>query len=177
MPKFRYSPDCGASGFSPTIAPFAFRISTFGLRVLNFEFLKTVPAILGALQPPRGSRSPEVPMRVARFSLLFSLLFLILSSAHPARPGGQSASSTASAPQLLQQSLAALQGTTPITDVALTGSARRIAGSDDESGSATLKALAGTGARLDLSLSSGPRSELRNTSSAQPAGSWSGPRP
>ena len=114
-------------------------------------------------------------MRVARLSLLISTLFLILSSAQPARPGGQFASSTASAPQLLQQSLAALQGNTPITDVTLTGSARRIAGSDDESGSATLKALAGTGARLDLSLSSGPRSELRNTSGAELVGSWSGP--
>lgn len=114
-------------------------------------------------------------MRVARISLVFSALFLILSSAQPARPGGQSASSSVSASQLLQQSLAALQGNTPITDVTLTGSARRIAGSDDESGTATLKALAGTGTRLDLSLSSGPRSELRNVSGPEPAGSWSGP--
>ena len=61
------------------------------------------------------------------------------------------------------------------TDVTLSGTARRIAGSDDESGTATVKALAGTGSRIDLSLSSGPRSELRNTSGPEPAGSWSGP--
>lgn len=115
-------------------------------------------------------------MRSFRTSVLaFLSLAFTVSFAQPARPGGQSASSTVSAAQLLQQSLAALQGNTPITDVTLSGTARRIAGSDDESGTATLKALAGTGARLDLSLSSGPRSELRNTSGPEPVGSWSGP--
>lgn len=76
---------------------------------------------------------------------------------------------------LLQQSLAALTGGKSIADITLAGTARRIAGSDDESGTATLRALAGTGARLDLSLSSGPRTELRNVSGPEPAGSWSGP--
>lgn len=76
---------------------------------------------------------------------------------------------------LLQKSLTALTGAATITDVTLSGSARRIAGSDDESGTATVKALAGTGIRIDLSLSSGPLSELRNMSSAPPVGSWSGP--
>ena len=108
-------------------------------------------------------------MRVARFSFLVGILFVIPLAAQ------QPASSTVSATQLLQQSLAVLQGSTPITDVTLSGTARRIAGSDDESGTATVKALAGTGTRTDLSLSSGPRSELRDTSGTEPVGSWSGP--
>ena len=107
-------------------------------------------------------------MRVVRLSSFVGILFLILSSAQPARPGGQSASSSVSASQLLQQSLAALTGGKGITDVTLSGTARRIAGSDDESGTGIVKALTGTGARLDLSLSSGPRAELRNISGPEP---------
>ena len=111
-------------------------------------------------------------MRVLSF---FAALFLTLPNS-PASQQATSSSSTSStqASQLLHQSLAALQGNTSITDVTLSGSARRIAGSDDETGSATVKALAGTGTRIDLSLPSGPCSELRNISSAPPVGSWSG---
>lgn len=94
-------------------------------------------------------------MRMVRLSLVATILFVIFFVAQPARPGGQSSSPTVSAAQLLQQSLAALQGNTPITDVTLSGTARRIAGSDDESGTVTVKALAGTGTRIDLVLSSG----------------------
>jgi hypothetical protein len=54
---------------------------------------------------------------------------------------------TASDPQavaLVQKSLAALTNGVQVTDVMLSGTARRIAGSDDETGTATLEA---TGAR------------------------------
>jgi hypothetical protein len=76
---------------------------------------------------------------------------------------------------LLQQSLADQLGNAQITDITLTGSARRIAGSDDESGTVTLKALSGGTNRIDLSLSSGPRIEIRSISTSGPSGSWSGP--
>ena len=85
---------------------------------------------------------------------------------------------TASSPALLylQRSLSQLEGNTSISDVTLTGSVRRIAGSDDESGSATLKALSSGAARSDLSLSSGTVDEIYNSSSpSDPAGAWSGP--
>jgi len=75
----------------------------------------------------------------------------------------------------LAGSLAALSGTASITDVTLSGTARRIAGSDDESGTAVLKAIAAGASRMDLSLPSGPRSEILNTSLTSPAGTWSGP--
>lgn len=109
-------------------------------------------------------------------SLLF--LFLILTLDGPARSQQADHVSPQSSPQaldLLQKSLAALTGGQPITDVTLTGAARRIAGSDDESGTVTVKAFAGTGSRMDLSLSAGNRSEVRNTSGPERVGSWSGP--
>jgi hypothetical protein len=76
---------------------------------------------------------------------------------------------------VLRQAAAALQGGTPVTDVTLSGSAHRIAGSDDEVGTAILKAL-GTGASLvNLNLPSGQLSEVRNVTATIPAGTWTGP--
>ena len=76
---------------------------------------------------------------------------------------------------LLQRSLGALSGAQTLTDVTLSGTARRIAGSDDETGTAVFKALALGAGRTDLSLSSGQRSEVCDLSAATPAGAWSGP--
>lgn len=76
---------------------------------------------------------------------------------------------------VLQKALAALAPTTRITDVTLSGTARRIAGSDDESGTVLLKALATGESRLDLTFPSGPRTEVRANSPTGPVGSWSGP--
>jgi len=106
-------------------------------------------------------------MRFARLLLSFVLVlsFLIPSAAQTTSPR---------AVQYLQRALAALSASTPVTDVTLTGTANYIAGSDDETGTATLKAILGA-SRIDLNLSSGPRSEIQNTSAASPAGTWSGP--
>lgn len=85
---------------------------------------------------------------------------------------------TTSSPQplvLLQRSLSALGGAQTLTDVTLSGTARRIAGSDDDTGTGVLTALASGAGRTDLSLSSGQRSEVCNLSAATPAGTWSGP--
>jgi hypothetical protein len=109
-------------------------------------------------------------MRSSRFVFLVILLTFAKSAL--------AQQATASAPQgtaLLQQSLTALSGARSITDVTLSGTARRIAGSDDESGTVVVKALAGTGTRIDLTLPSGSRSEIRNTSAVPVAGLWSGP--
>lgn len=87
----------------------------------------------------------------------------------------QTATSSTQALLFLQRSAAALSGGQTLTDVTLSGPARRIAGSDDESGTAILKGLSSGAGRSDLSLSSGPRSEVENLTEAMPAGSWSGP--
>jgi len=109
-------------------------------------------------------------MRFARLLLSFVLVlsFLIPSAAQ------QTASTSPQAVQYLQRALAALSGSTPVSDVTLSGSAHYIAGSDDETGTATLKAIVGA-SRMDLNLSSGPRSEIQNDSGASPLGAWSGP--
>jgi hypothetical protein len=107
-----------------------------------------------------------------RFRLSF-LAVLTISAFLPL--AAQQAPVTGSqAVQILQQALGALSGRQILTDVTLAGTAHRIAGSDDEMGTATLKAIVGA-SRIDLNLSSGPRSEIENMSGATPAGSWSGP--
>jgi hypothetical protein len=87
----------------------------------------------------------------------------------------QAAVSAPQATALLQQALAALSGGHPISDVTLTGSAQYVAGSDEESGTAVLKAIAAGASSLSLNLSSGTRSEIQNYSTMPPSGAWSGP--
>lgn len=86
----------------------------------------------------------------------------------------QQTASSSPAVQYLQWALAALSGSTPTSDVTLSGSANYIAGSDDETGTATLKAIVGA-SRIDLNLPSGTRSEVWNNLSGSPVGTWSGP--
>lgn len=109
--------------------------------------------------------------------LLALLVFPVLASPRPRRSQQTPTSTAQSSPQvltLLSQSLAALTGGQSITDITLSGTARRIVGPDDESGTAIYKAISGAN-RLDLSLSGGARSEVANLTGGAPAGSWSGP--
>jgi hypothetical protein len=110
-------------------------------------------------------------MRAIRFVHSLSIAFLFSLSL----AAQQTAVSSPQALQLLQRSHGALAGDQALTDVTLSGTARRIAGSDDESGTAILKGLASGAARTDLSLSSGQRSEVQNLIAAAPVGNWSGP--
>jgi|SRR5437667_1562151 len=110
-------------------------------------------------------------MRVARvvFSIFFAFVLVISLAAQ------QTTTSNPQALSLLQRSLNALSGGQSLNDVTLSGTARRIAGSDDETGTAVFKALASGAGRTDLSLPSGSRSEIANVTAAPPAGAWSGP--
>ncbi|MHB8753413.1 MAG: hypothetical protein ACYC92_00415 [Candidatus Acidiferrales bacterium] len=116
-------------------------------------------------------------MRIIRLGPLFAFGFLFSVTAIQA----QQASTPVPAPRdaqavtLLQRSFAALVGATTIKDVTLTGNVSRIAGSDNESGMAILKATSAGQARIDLSLTGGQRSEVTDMSQAAPTGSWSGP--
>jgi hypothetical protein len=60
-------------------------------------------------------------------------------------------------------------------DVTLTGSANYIAGSDNETGTGTLEAIASGASSMSLTLPSGPRTEVRNLTANPPTGTWSGP--
>jgi hypothetical protein len=118
-------------------------------------------------------------MRPFRSGLLL-IAFSMSLWAQQATP--TSNSPTTSDPQavaLLRQAFAVLTGGVPVSDVTLTGTARRIAGSDDETGTATLTAMATGSSKLNLSLPSGANIEIRNSAPSgqtpQPAGAWSGP--
>src|SRR2546426_2271926 len=89
-------------------------------------------------------------------------------------PCGSARQSATKPPPVLQGALNALTGGVAIADVTLAGTARRIAGSDNETGTATLKALATGESRMDLSFASGARSEVRALSDSGPVANWSG---
>jgi hypothetical protein len=108
-------------------------------------------------------------VRRAVAAIILSVLVLLPSAAQ------QTASSSPQAVQLLQGALKALTPNAATADVTLSGTAHYIAGSDDETGTATLKATAAGASRLDLNLPSGSRSEVNNSSSQPPIGKWSGP--
>ena len=71
--------------------------------------------------------------------------------------------------------LTALTGGAPVNDVALTGAATQIAGSTRETGTVTLKAKGTQESRIDLALSSGRHTQIRNQAPGYAQGAWSGP--
>lgn len=97
-------------------------------------------------------------------SIVVSTQPTLSQTAVPA-PGGQ---------VLLQKSLAAMLGNTPLSDITLSGNARSIAGADDEMGGATVKLTSKGQCRIDLNLPSGTRTETRTTTPDGPFGAWSG---
>lgn len=82
--------------------------------------------------------------------------------------------SDAQAVAFAAQSVNAMTGGNAIVDVTLTGSVTRIAGSDQQTGTATLLAKGLVESRIDLNLSGGNRSEIRN-GNASNLGNWVGP--
>jgi hypothetical protein len=105
---------------------------------------------------------------VARLAAFLFFAIAILSCAASAQ------NPPASDPQAVAyaaQSITAMTGSTTISDVTLTGSVTWNGASTD-TGTLTMKAL-GTGeSRMDLALSSGTRTEIRDASSGSPQGEW-----
>jgi len=117
-------------------------------------------------------------MRVATIALSFALISPNPLPADPhlhRTPPQQAAATSSPTAPTLQQSLATLVGNASLTDVTLTGSVRRIAGSDDESGTSALEALTTGESRMDLSLPSGPHTEVVAIGNNCLSGNWSGP--
>jgi hypothetical protein len=113
-------------------------------------------------------------MRLFRFSsgvLVWFLLAVVVAAQQVSTQSPQSLQAV----QILQRSLGVLTGATAIKDVTLTGTARRVAGSDDETGTAVLKALATGEARMDLGFPSGQLSEVLANSAKGQSGQWTGP--
>lgn len=84
----------------------------------------------------------------------------------------QNQSSDPQAVALAQQSIAVLTGGTTISDVTLNANVTSTLGSDDETGTAVLEAKGSGESRVDLNLSGGTRSDVRNVTSGSPAGAW-----
>jgi hypothetical protein len=128
-----------------------------------------------------------------RLSCLVSIFCLVCVSSSAQQSTPAPTTSDPQAVALLQRALAALIGNATVSDITLTGTAQRIAGSDNETGTATVAALAGGYSKITLSFPSGARGEIRNASgiplpgalpsgtpasaaqSLQPVGAWSGP--
>lgn len=102
------------------------------------------------------------------------LLCLLIPCELLGRPqtANQSAASDPQAITLAAKALLALTGGNPVSDVILTGTAMRTAGSDVESGTIILKALGTTNSRMEFDGSSGTYSETRTDATGVPQGSW-----
>ena len=74
---------------------------------------------------------------------------------------------------LARKSIAALTSGTLINDITLSTDVVSIWGSDYETGSGTFSAQAWGQSRVDLNLSGGTRSDVRNLSNGTPGGAWS----
>lgn len=107
--------------------------------------------------------------------VLTALLFTLPNLSAAQQTAAPAPASSTQATTLLAQSSAALTGTARISDVTLSGTVERIAGSDDESGTAVLKTIAAGASSVSLSLPSGTHHEIHDSSATPPAGAWSGP--
>jgi hypothetical protein len=110
-------------------------------------------------------------------SLAFALVVLPSIFALPA--SAQEASTVVvqnpTAVSLARNSVAVLSGSVQVSDITLTGTATRRAGSDTQSGTVTLKAVGASSSRIDLSLSDGTFSEIRSSPNGAPQGQWLAP--
>jgi len=93
-------------------------------------------------------------LRLLRPTVAFALCFAIVLTPVVA----QQTTTVIHPGVLLQKSLAALTPSGIPTDITLTGSAHRIAGSDDETGTVTLKVLSPGATRLELNFPLAPAS-------------------
>lgn len=102
-------------------------------------------------------------------------LLISCALAFPALQARAQAQRDPRAVSLLNAAMSALSRGANIRDVTLTGTVSRTAGSDIETGTATLQALGGAAGRIQMTLTGGPQSEVINQSQGAPAGQWSGP--
>src|SRR5882762_4070855 len=100
--------------------------------------------------------------------LLVVILCTVVSTAQTAPP------SDPQAVALADQAVAAMTGGAPVTDATLAGTAVWTAGSDQQTGTATLMAKGSAESRVDLNLSGGARSEIRNVNGNLNEGNWIG---
>ena len=133
------------------------------LTKLNRDYPQRLP------QPISNGRIVNASIRLAVGAALLSLSILLPSAAQQPTPPAPEAN------QLLRRALSVLSANSITHDVTLSGTAHYTVGPDDETGTATLKAIVTGASRIDLMLPSGPRIEVRNLGANVPVGTWSGP--
>jgi hypothetical protein len=74
---------------------------------------------------------------------------------------------------LAQKSMVALTGGMPISDVIIRANVTSLRGADNESGTGTLRAKGIAESRIDLRLTNGSHSEIRQARNGIPSGAWS----
>ena len=114
----------------------------------------------------------SVVLSVVRYVFMFGLgTVLVLGPPGASQAMAQTVERDPQALKLIASSLNAITAGVTVNDVVLQANASYFAGSDQESGTATLTALGNQESLVQLGLNEGPREELRNG----PAGVWSGP--
>jgi hypothetical protein len=111
---------------------------------------------------------------IVRNAFLFALASALLfcpGRAAQAFAAPQTVTRDPQALDLIASSLKALTGPVAVNDVTLQATASYVAGSDEETGTATLTARGNQESLVQLNLSGGARQEIRNGR----AGAWSGP--
>jgi hypothetical protein len=106
--------------------------------------------------------------------LLFVCAFTAFAAGAQNQTSVQTSSVAAQGLALAQRALTAMTNGIGVIDVTLTGTAQRIAGSDDETGTITLRARGTAESRMDHVVSGGTRSEVRNSANGAPQGEWIG---
>jgi hypothetical protein len=96
---------------------------------------------------------------------LIPLLVSVTSAQNPPQSNPQAVS-------FASQSIAALTGGNPVSDVTLSGNAIWTFGTDSETGTATAYGKTNAESQLDLAISGGNRSELRNGTGGSPQDAW-----
>jgi hypothetical protein len=108
--------------------------------------------------------------------LLIALAVFLFSFSLTAQTTMGSVGTPASDPyaiQLAQKAVASMTGGTPISDVTLNGSVTSILGSDYETGTGVFQASGTSNSRVDLNLTNGMRSDIRNVTNGTAGGAWS----
>jgi hypothetical protein len=117
---------------------------------------------------------PATTAPIVRYAFILGLASALLFCWLSARQGLAAPQTVTRDPQaltLIASSLKALTGGVAVNDVIVQASANYVAGSDEETGTATLTASGNQQSLVQLNLSGGTRQEIRNG----PAGAWSGP--
>jgi hypothetical protein len=118
-------------------------------------------------------------MKRFALSVLFGAFFLLFifgrSGLAQAQTSGQPTTQDPQAVSLALQSLNAMTRGNPISDATLSGTATRIAGSDEQTGTVTIQVKGTQESRIALALSGGTYSEIRNFAEGASQGSSTGP--